>query len=98
MSDRLLRLTAHARSLIRGETRTGAAGRPWSPDTEAAVTALAEHLIGEGVERRLAEYAVTRWVVTERPIRECVAEEQERFERDGYPGEPPDGTRSGGVT
>lgn len=84
MPDRLLELAADARSRIRREARTGAVARPWSAETTAAINAVTEHLVGEdGVERRLAEYAVSRWVVTERPIRECVAEERERFEREG---------------
>lgn len=29
----------------------------------------------EGIERRAAELAVTRWVITRKPIRECVRAE-----------------------
>lgn len=49
---------------------------PWSAETLAALQALTDHLVEvEGIERRTAELAVTRWIITRKPIRECVRAE-----------------------
>lgn len=74
MADRLLELAADARSRIDHEG--GQVSTPWSAETRAAVRALAAHLVeAEGMEQRSADRAVTRWIITKKPIRECVRAE-----------------------
>jgi hypothetical protein len=52
-----------------------------SPEAMAAFEALTEAIVAEGVPRRAAEMAVTRWMVlrnpdgTRVPIEDCVREE-----------------------
>lgn len=49
---------------------------PWTPETLAALHALAAHLVEvQGMEQRTADMAVTRWIIERRPIRECVRAE-----------------------
>jgi hypothetical protein len=42
-----------------------------SPAARAALSALREE-IAKSVGARTADWAVTRWMITKRPIRECV--------------------------
>ena len=42
-----------------------------------AISALLEELVADGVERRTAEFAVTRWLLVKDPIDECVRLEGE---------------------
>jgi hypothetical protein len=47
----------------------------WSEQTPAALRALTDEVIAGGVERGVAERAVTRWIITRRSIWECVRAE-----------------------
>jgi hypothetical protein len=51
---------------------TGAVSEPFSPGVRAAILALTEAIITDGVKRATAEYAVTRWLLTRDSIEECV--------------------------
>lgn len=74
MPDRLLELAADARS--RMDHESGQVSTPWSAETRAAIRALATHLVEvEGMEQHAADRAVTRWIITRKPIRECVRAE-----------------------
>ena len=55
----------------------GSVADGWSPAAREAVTRLTEAIVAEGVERTVAEAAVTRWAITKRPIEECVRVEVE---------------------
>lgn len=48
----------------------------WSPATRALLAEMAQVLVDEGEPRRLAELAVTAWILTDRPLRECVESER----------------------
>lgn len=54
---------------------SGTAGPLFSPAAREAISALTEAIVAEGVPRKGAEYAVTRWILTKEPIELCVAEE-----------------------
>jgi hypothetical protein len=56
---------------------TGAVSDPFSSGARAAIRALAEAIITDGVTRKTAEYAVTRWLLTRDSIEECVRLETE---------------------
>ena len=53
----------------------GSVADGWSSAAREAVARLTEAIVAEGVERQVAEAAVTRWAITKRPIEECVAQE-----------------------
>jgi hypothetical protein len=59
----------------------------WSDTSQALITELTD-LVASTVPaddpRRLAEWAVTRWIITGRPIRECVA--REWLSKEHWPG------------
>lgn len=66
-------LAVRARELI--DAHTGAVSDPFSPAAREALTVLTEAIVAEGVPRKTAEFAVTRWIITKDPIAQCVAEE-----------------------
>lgn len=63
MPDRLLELAADARSRMDHEHGRRVSS-PWTPETLAALHALAAHLVEvQGMEQRTADMAVTRWII-----------------------------------
>ena len=58
-------------------SRGRSVSEPSSDAGRAAVHALTEAIIADGIERETAEYAVTRWMITTEPIEECVHLETE---------------------
>jgi hypothetical protein len=53
------------------EVRPKAVNEGFSPAAQAAVAALQDE-IAKSVGPRTSDWAVTRWLITKQPIRECV--------------------------
>jgi len=73
MTDDWTYLAARARAEI--DAHRGAVSDPFSLAAREAISVLTEAIVAEGVERKAAELAVTRWILTKEPIEQCVAEE-----------------------
>ena len=65
----LEQLAADTRKLIDATTGNVAAG--YDPDTRAAVMHLTDAVADETGED-VAQWVITRWLITRRPIRECI--------------------------
>lgn len=70
MRDQLQQLADRIRADLAG-TRTSEGH--WSPATLMLLDELTGAVAAEGHPRRLAEYAVTGWILTMDPIRDCIA-------------------------
>lgn len=66
-------LAAAARQRI--DTRGGSAAAGFSTEARTAIERLTERL-AEQLGQPLADWAVTRWIVTRQPLNECIATER----------------------
>jgi hypothetical protein len=78
MPDRLLLHAARTRDAMRVDRGPDLSGR-WTERTHAMIRELTNLVAAEmpaGADRRIAEYAVTRWITLRgRTIRQCMAEQ-----------------------
>jgi hypothetical protein len=72
MTDDLERLATDTRQLVDATAGSAAAG--YDPDTRAAVLRLTDAVADE-VGEEVAQWVVTRWLITRQPIRDCIAAE-----------------------
>lgn len=75
MTERWSSLADTASRLMR-EHQGGAVADRYPPVVWRAVEALTDAIVATGVDRRDAEYAVTRWMITTEPIEVCAEAEQ----------------------
>ena len=73
MTD-LEQLATETRALV--DASTGSAAQGYTSETRAAVLRLTDAVADE-VGEEVAQWVVTRWLITRQPIRECI--EAERF-------------------
>jgi hypothetical protein len=71
MTDALEDLATHTRQLV--DASTGNAADGYDTNTRAAVLRLTNAVADEIGEETLAQWVVTRWLITRQPIRDCIA-------------------------
>lgn len=81
LHNRLERLADVARAAYAESNERGSVADPASPQARAAVAELQAAVVAAGFSRRHAEWAVTRWIITGRPVLECVAATDENGPR-----------------
>jgi hypothetical protein len=73
MTDALETLATHTRQLV--DATTGNAATGYTTETRAAVLRLTDAVADELGEETLAQWVVTRWLITRQSIRDCIAAE-----------------------
>ena len=69
----LEQLAADTRKLV--DATSGNAAQGYTPETRAAVLRLTDAVADETGEE-VAQWVITRWLITRQPIRECIDDER----------------------
>lgn len=73
LAIRLEQLADVARAELAESRAAGSVHDPSSPEARAAVTALQAAIVDAGYSPQHAAWAMTKWIITRRPVMECIA-------------------------